>query len=165
MMRAMPALPEKPALRDELIAMLLANLEVLEKSQQAAIEGATHSEAKPESDKDTRGLEQSYLARGQALRIEELKTTLLELRAMPLDTFRNDQPIALGALVVAEENDKEKIFFLAPYGGGATLAKGKVQVVTPRSPLGEALLEKSAGDDCEVFLGGNTREFSILRVS
>jgi transcription elongation GreA/GreB family factor len=157
----MKALPDKQALRDELVARLIANLEVLERSQQAAVEGATHAEAKPESDKDTRGLEQSYLARGQALRIEELRTTLLELRAMPLQKVAEDQPISLGALVVAEENDKERIFFLAPYGGGSTIANGKVQVVTPRSPL----VEKCAGDDCEVMLGGSTREFSIVRVA
>ncbi len=163
-MVAMLTLPEKHTLRDELVAMLMANLDVLLRAQQAAIEGATHEEAKPESDKDTRGLEQSYLARGQALRIEELRNVLLELRAMPLPAFTANQPISLGALIVAEENDKERVFFLAPYGGGATIGKGKVQVVTPRSPLGEALLEKCAGDDCEVLMGGSTREFSILRV-
>lgn len=160
----MLTLPEKAALRDELVAMLLANLDILERSQQSAVEGATHQEAKPENDKDTRGLEQSYLARGQALRIEELHNVLIELRSMPLLAFGKNQPISLSALVIVEENDKERVYFLAPYGGGATLAKGSIQVVTPRSPLGEALLEKSAGDDCEVFLGGHTREFSILRV-
>jgi transcription elongation GreA/GreB family factor len=161
----MRTLPEKHALRDELVALLITNLEVLERAQHAAIEGATHEEAKPESDKDTRGLEQSYLARGQALRIEELRTTLHELRSMPILPFSDNQPISLGALVIAEENDRERVFFLAPYGGGTTIAKGTVQVVTPRSPLGEALVEKSAGDDCEVLLGGHTREFSIVRVA
>lgn len=160
----MRTLPPKQELRDELIEKLLANLEILEKSQQAAIEGATHSEAKPESDKDTRGLEQSYLARGQALRAEELRTVLLELKGMPLLHFAKDQPIALGALVIAEEDDKELVFFLAPYGGGSTIAKGRVQVVTPRSPLGEALVEKCAGDDCEVLLAGKTREIAIVKV-
>jgi hypothetical protein len=161
----MPTLPGKEVLRDELIATLLANLLVLERSHQAAIEGATHEEAKPESDKDTRGLEQSYLARGQALRIEELRTALGELRLMPVHPFKKDDPISLGALIFAEENDVERVYFLAPYGGGTTVANGAVQVVTPRSPLGEALIEKSAGDDCEVFLAGKNRELCIVRVA
>lgn len=161
----MPKLPGKEALRDELIATLVANLTVLERSHQAAIEGATHAEAKPESDKDTRGLEQSYLARGQALRIEELRNALIELKQMPLHTFKEGEPISLGALVFAEENDVERVYFLAPYGGGTTVAGGAVQVVTPRSPLGEALIEKTDGDDCEVFLAGKNRELSIVKVT
>jgi transcription elongation GreA/GreB family factor len=84
---------------------------------------------------------------------------------MPLVQFEESQAIALGALVVAEENDKERVFFLAPYGGGATIARGTVQVVTPRSPLGAALVEKYAGDDCEVFLGAGIRNFSILSIA
>jgi transcription elongation GreA/GreB family factor len=157
-------LPPKHELRDEIASRLLETLENLERAQQAAMEAATHEEAKPENDKDTRGLEQSYLARGQALRIEELRTSLLELQNMPLRSFAKEQPIELGALVYAEEHDEQRVFFIAPYGGGTTLVKGAVQVVTPRSPLGDALLEKCAGDDCEVALGGRTREFSIIRV-
>jgi len=157
-------LPSKIALRDELIEHLLANLANLERAHQSAIEGATHEEAKPENDKDTRGLEQSYLARGQAKRVEEMRTSLLELQAMPLSPFGKDQEIALGALITVEENDVRRVLFLAPYGGGTTLAHGAVQVVIPRSPLGEALLGKYAGEDCEVPLGGRTRELSILRV-
>lgn len=160
----MRKLPPKHALRDEIVQMLLENLAALERAQHAAMEAATHEEAKPENDKDTRGLEQSYLARGQAKRVEELRTSLAELQSMPLRDFAKDQPIELGALVFAEENDDERVFFIAPYGGGTTLAKGAVQVVTPRSPLGDALLEKAEGDDCEVVLGGRTREFSITRV-
>ena len=62
----------KPALKAELLALLGAHLETLERAHRAACEGATHEEAKPENDKDTRALEQSYLARGQAARIDEL---------------------------------------------------------------------------------------------
>jgi transcription elongation GreA/GreB family factor len=163
-MAAMPQLPSKPALRDELVAMLIVTLEALEQAQQAAMEAATHEEAKPENDKDTRGLEQSYLARGQALRIEELRTNLLELHGMPLGSWARGQEIELGAMVTIEENDDEKVLFLAPYGGGATIGGGRVQVVTPKSPLGSALLGRTVGEDCEVYLGGRVRELSIQRV-
>ena len=51
----------KTALRTELAALLAADLETLEKAHRATREGVTHEDAKPENDKDTRALEQSYL--------------------------------------------------------------------------------------------------------
>ena len=131
---------------------------------QSAREGATHEEAKPENDKDTRALEQSYLARGQALRIEELKTGIADVESMVLRAFREGQPAALGAVITADEDGETLTFFLAPHGGGAKIAGGVVQVVTPKSPLGRALLGKQAGDDCEVPLAGRIRALSLVAV-
>jgi transcription elongation GreA/GreB family factor len=159
---AVPPLPSKPALKEELIRLLGAELETLERAQQAAREGATHEEAKPENDKDTRALEQSYLARGQALRVDELRAGLAEVQQMPLRAFGEGQPAALGALITAEERDETLVLLLAPHGGGTRIGGGTVQVVTPKSPLGRALLGKRAGDDCEVLLAGKTRELTIV---
>jgi transcription elongation GreA/GreB family factor len=169
-MRDMP-LPSKQELKDELVRLLDADLEALERAQQATREGATHEEAKPENDKDTRALEQSYLARGQAKRVEELRTARAEVHAMALRAFANGQPAALGAVVsVAEGDDSAKTsegvlrFFLANHGGGTTLASGAVQVVTPKSPLGQAILGKCEGDECTVRLAGRTRELVVVEV-
>jgi transcription elongation GreA/GreB family factor len=154
----------KRALKDELHEQIRAQLSTLERAHAAAIAGATHEEAKPENDKDTRALEQSYIARGQAMRVEELRGELANVEAMPLRDFGEAQPAALGALVVVEEDGRQLSFFLAPGGGGATLARGTVQVLTPQSPLGRALLGKRAGDDCEARVAGKTRELTVLRV-
>ena len=154
----------KQDLKAELLRVLSADLETLERAMQATREGATHEEAKPENDKDTRALEQSYLARGQALRIEELKTGLADVDGMVLRVFREGQPAALGAVITADENGETLTFFLAPHGGGAKLDGGAVQVVTPKSPLGRALLGKQAGDDCEVPLEGRIRALSLVAV-
>ena len=86
-------LPPKQSLRDELVGYLEASLKTLERAHQASREAATHEEAKPENDKDTRALEQSYVARGQAIRIEELRTNLAEVRTMPLHRFGEEQPV------------------------------------------------------------------------
>jgi transcription elongation GreA/GreB family factor len=160
----MVTLPPKPELKAELLRVLSADLETLERAMQAAREGATHEEAKPENDKDTRALEQSYLARGQAMRIEELKTGIADVQSMVLRAFREGQPAALGALVTAEEDGETLVLFLAPHGGGAKIAGGVVQVVTPKSPLGRALLGKQSGDDCEVPLAGRIRALSLVAV-
>jgi len=157
-------LPSKQALKDELVRRLEAELDTLERAQQAVREAATHEEAKPENDKDTRALEQSYLARGQAVRVEDLRVGLAEAQNMPVRAWTEDQPAALGALITAEEHDDTLVLLLAPHGGGTRLAGGAVQVVTPKSPLGRALLGKRAGDDCEVVLAGKTRDLAIVAV-
>jgi hypothetical protein len=157
--------PSKQALKDELVAIVAADLERVERAYRATREGATHEEAKPENDKDTRALEQSYLARGHAMRIRELTTSLAELRDMAVRSFAPGTPAAVGALiVVAEDGVADANMFMAPHGGGSRLANGRVQVVTPRSPLGRALLGKRTGEACEVALGGQARELSIVSV-
>ena len=61
--------PARKALKAELLGKLEETLRTLEAAHADTREAATHAEAKPENDKDTRALEQSYLARGQAMRI------------------------------------------------------------------------------------------------
>jgi transcription elongation GreA/GreB family factor len=156
--------PSKVALKDELTRALEEQLAVLEQAYQATREAATHEEAKPENDKDTRALEQSYIARGQAQRVEELRAGLADTRALPVATFAEGRPAALGALVVVEENERELIFLLAPYGGGIALREGAVQVVTTKSPLGRGLLGKRPGDVCEMKVGDRMRELTVLAV-
>jgi transcription elongation GreA/GreB family factor len=163
---AASSLARKRALHAELVRALETDLETLERAQAAAREGATHEEAKPENDKDTRALEQSYLARGQAFRLDELRSGLADVRVLPLRAFGESSPIALGALVSLEgEDDDARVVFLAPYGGGISLGgASKIQVVTPKSPLGRALLGKRLGDECAVELGGRTRDLVVARV-
>jgi transcription elongation GreA/GreB family factor len=167
-MKAQPdlpiTLPSKRALRDALTELLDAELAALERAYRAAREGATHEEAKPENDKDTRALEQSYVARGQALRIEDARMAAADARAISVEPFAKGSPAALGALVVAEEDGREKLFLLAPSGGGVVLLDGVVQVVTTKSPMGRVLLGKRAGDACELKVGNRTRELEIVAV-
>jgi transcription elongation GreA/GreB family factor len=156
---------EKDALRDELARLLAADLDTRERAHRAAREGATHDEARAENDKDTRALEQSYLARGEAARVEQLRVALAEVRAMPLRSFHGDERAALGALVTVQEDGEELVLWLAPQGGGSRLADRRVQVVTPASPLGRAILGKVVGDDLTVAVAGRTRELSIVRMA
>lgn len=155
---------DKSALKEELIRAITADLASLERAHRATMEGATHEQAKPENDKDTRALEQTYLARGQAKRAEELREGLAAIKSMEVEAFSTDQPVGVGALVTAEESTRSVRFLIALYGGGTRLAKGSVQVVTPKSPLGEALIGKRVGDDCEVLTGGNRRGFEVVGI-
>jgi transcription elongation GreA/GreB family factor len=154
----------KAALRDELQQALTATLETARAAHAAAVAGATDDEARPENDKDTRGLEQSYLARGQAARVAELEAAVAEVSALALRAFGAADRVALGALVTALEDGREHRFFVAPHGGGTILAGG-AQVVTPASPLGRALLGRRAGDEVEVSLPGKLRSFEIVALA
>src|ERR1700689_1483565 len=118
---------DKTALKVELVALLEAALATARHAHRAALEGATHAESRAENSKDTRGLEQSYLARGQAQRVAELEAGLARVTALALHALDR---VALGALVTICEDDREHALFVAPHGGGSVIA-GDVQVVTP----------------------------------
>lgn len=161
----MPVLPAKAHLKEQLTRVLAANLSVCERAHRAASEGATHAEAKPENDKDTRALEQSYLAQGEARRVEELRAAVAEVQSMTVRRFAESDAVALGALVSVDEGGVERLLWLAPHGGGSRLADRSVQVVTPRSPLGQALVGKRAGDECLVVVAGRERALTVLSVA
>ena len=161
----MNTLPPKQALRDELVTLLEGTLAALERAHQGAREAATHEESRPENDKDTRALEQSYLARGQAMRIDELRSGLAAVRNMPTNTLAATTPAALGAIVRLEETGTALVVFVAPHGGGTMLAGGTVQVVTPQSPLGRSLVGKRAGDEISLRLAERVRELEVLAVA
>ena len=154
----------KQALKSELIAQLEAALATARAAHAAAIEGSTHEEAKPENDKDTRGLEQSYLARGQAQRVAENEAAIGDVNALALREFGPKASIAMSALVTVDEDGTELVVFLSPAGGGNVLAGG-VQVVTPSSPLGRALLGKKVDDDVELQLPGKLRSFVVSAIA
>jgi transcription elongation GreA/GreB family factor len=156
---------DKRSLKDELRKILAEGLAARERAHRASIEGATHEEARPENDKDTRALEQSYLARGEAMRVEELRSGLAAVDAMTVRMFAEDARAALGALVTVEEDERALVLWLAPDGGGARLAGGRVQVVTPQSPLGAAVLGKQAGDEATLRAGAKLRELTVVRVA
>jgi len=149
----------KAALKAELVAAITAALDTARAAHAAAVEGATHSEAKAENDKDTRGLEQSYLARGQAQRVAELEVGLRKVTAFEMPVLGDDDAIAIGALVTVAEDDLRLL--VAHDGGGTLLADGSVQVVTPQSPLGRALLGRRVDDEVEIRLPGGLRTLTI----
>ncbi len=154
----MPAPPiDKTAVLDALRARVEQRLAQLRGSHRDAQAGATHTEARPEHAKDTRATEGSYLARGLAERVETLQDAVAVLRAVGLTAFGPDDAVGLTALVgVRDEDDVEAVYFIAPAGGGERLAVdgAEVLVLTPRSPVGEALVGRRAGDEIEVTLRG-----------
>jgi transcription elongation GreA/GreB family factor len=144
-----------------------ADFATMSAAQRAVVDGATHEENRPENDKDTRALEQSYLARGQAQRVVELRDALNKLQALELRKFTASSAIGLSALVAVDDGRDIVHYFIAPAGGGLRLdvAGVEVRVVTPQAPIARALLGKVEGDDLDVRTPQGVIECSITSVS
>lgn len=157
---------DKSALLQLVLAALQEQLDAMSAAARFTRDAAVDEEARAENDKDTRGLEQSYLARGQSQRVVELRATLTRLRVMELLTFDDDRPIAASALVDVRIDDVPKRVFLVTAGGGERLelAGSAVQLVSTASPLGRALLGRVAGDELELRIGGQARDVEIEAV-
>ena len=144
----------------------------MRKAAYDAAEAATHAEAKPENDKDTRALEASYLAAGQASRVGALENALKLLVGVELKDIGKTTPICATAVITLEDGDgAHSMFFMSPHGGGVRLdleleggTRASVQVVTPQSPLGKALLGRLHGDVIELRGKSGLREMTIIDV-
>jgi len=145
----------KHALRQAIVDHLRIDLDTARRAAQTAYETATHEENVAENKYDTLGLEASYLATGQARRMEEIRQALLLYEGLVLRAPEGDLGIALGALVRLDTDSGHGVwFFLGPEAAGVKIALEAVTVtvITPRSPLGQSLLGKEIGD--EVRLAG-----------
>ena len=159
--------PDKRRVLDKLVASLSATLTQMATAAEEIRKDATHEEAKPENDKDTRALEQSYLARGQALRAESMVEQVQMLRNLSLPKLGPEDVIQAGALIELEEEDTARCVFLAPHGGGTSLEVDgiPVTVVTPVSALGRALLGRHVGDDIELRVKASVRAYSVAKIA
>ena len=149
-----------------IIQQLEDKLQVAHPSTQRAIDAATDEETVPEHKYDTLALEASYLAHGQAMRVQESEEELRQYRTLVLRDFV-DARIAVGAYVeLVDENDVEKAFFIGPCSGGLTVEwQGKeVFVLTPKSPLGRALVGKEEGEEVEMKIGDKTACYEVVTI-
>jgi len=160
-------LPDKSEVRAHLLAALERALAAMTHSAEQTRSGVVHPDSRAEGDKDMRSTEQSYLARGQAMRAEDLGEQVQRFATTPLVRFAATEAIAPGALVQALVGRERRVFFLAMQGGGIELevAGVKVTVVTPASPVGRALLGLRVGDELELPGKGGTREWEIEAIA
>jgi transcription elongation GreA/GreB family factor len=158
---------DKKALLENVISQLESELRNARAAASSAHEAATAEENRPENQFDTRALEASFLARGQAARVAELEHSIKVLRDFPLRAYGDEDPVQTGALVKVDCGGTEQLHFVLPSGAGLAIALGKqkISVVTTSSPLGTELLGKSTGDSFVFRRGGATKEYEVLAVS
>lgn len=173
--------PNKQALLDALLARLTEEFERAKAQALDAAEGATHEDNKAEGDKDMRSTEASYIARGHAQRTAQLEQAISRLSHLALVSFGDGDAIQNTALVELRAvpargatttsgpaRTKTSLWYLLlPVAGGERIPFGEtvVQSLTPSSPLGEALIGLSVGDEAEVESPQGSRVYEIVSVA
>jgi transcription elongation GreA/GreB family factor len=156
----------KRALIQKVIAKLNEELAVYFRAAQASRTEATHESSKAENKYDTRGLEASYLARGQSKQAAELETSIEEFEKLGARKFSASEGISVGALVELETGGEISFYFIGPRAGGTEVMQDKkeILVITPQSPLGAQLMEKKQGDRPQLILAGKKQPARIVSV-
>ncbi len=142
----------KARLLEKIRAKLRASLTRLASAASEAHAAATDPGSKAEGKYDTRSLEASYLATGQARQVEELAESVRIFEALELPDFNAGDSIDAGALVEAEIDGEKSCFLLVPAAGGMEIndENREITLLTPSSALYRKLLGMQAGEKLEV---------------
>ena len=154
----------KPELRQIIIEQLESRLGIAQSATQRAIDAATDEETVPEHKYDTLALEASYLAHGQAVRVQECEDDIQCYRNLVL---RDSERITVSSyVVVVDEHDKYKHFFMGPRVGGLSVTwnDNEVAIVTENAPFGQALMGKEVGDEVEFMVSDKQFCYEVISI-
>lgn len=146
-------LPEKAVVVAALRRALAHELAGVEAAAALARDEVGSDETRQEGQYDTRATEASYLARGQAERVADLRALAAWFDVYDPAGALPEAVVQVGAVVLLGEvgGPARRLLFVAPQGGLAAEVEGqRVQAVSPSSPLGVAMEELEAGDSFEV---------------
>ncbi|KQQ56919.1 transcription elongation factor GreAB [Pseudomonas sp. Leaf127] len=150
-----------------IIERLAFDLDIAQRAAQTAYEAATHEENIAENKYDTLGLEASYLAAGQARRVEEIRQAVTLYRQAPARPFDQSRGIQVGDLVTLESASGDvRHLFLGPEAAGLKIQADDclVTVITARAPLGQSLVGKLEGDEVAIVVNGERQVFDVTQV-
>ena len=159
--------PNKHALLQAIIERLGVDLDMIQRAAQSAYETATAEENIAENKYDTLSLEASYLATGQARRMEEIRQARSAYLQLTLRDYDPERGIQVSNLVWLEDEDgRRQWLFLGPEAAGLKIGEGDglVTVITPRSPLGQQLLGKVEEDELDLVVGNGRQVLAIISV-
>ena len=147
-----------------LTAAVAEELRAMEAIRNDTVHEATDADNRAENKYDTRSLEASYLAAGQAERVvalrqqRDLLVALSEREATPR--------MGMGGVAHLVRDGVEAWWVLLPSGGGvrAALGDGEARIVTPQSPAGRALLGAEEGDDVSFSAAGRPVTWELVAV-
>ena len=141
--------------KDRLLAVIRAELRArfdrLTRAARDAHAAATDPGSKAESKYDTRSLEASDLAAGQARHVEELAQDLETFEKLSLPEFGMEDEIDAGALVEVDLRGESAWYLLVPAAGGVAVEwEGReVTLLTPASALYQTLTGMRTGDSAD----------------
>ncbi len=162
-----PPTMTKRAVIQKIIETLQSELETYTRAAKASHAEATAEENRAENKYDTRGLEASYLAAGQANKIVELEESIAAFGELQNRRFGSDEGIEVGALIEISQDGEHAHYFIGPSTGGTEvkLQDTEVLVITPQSPLGSQLQGAAQGKKMKINLAGRKQAVEILAVS
>ncbi|MCK6262566.1 GreA/GreB family elongation factor [Vibrio sp. ZSDE26] len=156
----------KLELKQLILTSLSEKLAIARSSTQRAIDAATDEETVPEHKYDTLALEASYLAHGQAMRVQESESEIQQFESLVLRELP-DEKVALGSYVTLLcEDDSVKHLFVGPCSGGVTVnyLGESVSVITLQAPLGRVLLGREEGDEVELKIADSVYYYEISKI-
>ncbi len=144
----------------------MAELGIYAKAANASRAEATHEQSKAENKYDTRGLEASYLARGQSRQAAEILQAIEQFEKLELKKFGPKDPIDVGAFVEVEVKGERSFYFIGPRAGGTEVQhdKKEILVITPQSPLGQQLVGKKQGERVKIEIAGGKQDYQVVSV-
>lgn len=153
----------KLAVIEAVRATLSQELAAVERVAAMARDEVSSAETKQEGKYDTRATEASYLARGQAWRVAELRR--LTAWFAVFDPARHvAEKVGVGCLVQLEGPHTGWVF-VSPVGGPKVTVSGEtVRLISPKSPLGQAMADTEEGDCFEVKSPKGVMDYEVLAV-
>jgi transcription elongation GreA/GreB family factor len=157
----------KHTIVEKIIAALAAELDRYARSARSAHAEATDEQSKAENKYDTRGLEASYLARGQSRQAAEVAQAIEQYESLPLRQFAAEEPVDIGAIVELERHGERTVYFVGPRAGGVEIDyEGRaVLVITPHSPMGQQLVGHRQGARLHITIGGSRDSYRVMAVT
>jgi transcription elongation GreA/GreB family factor len=156
----------KRALIKKIIGRLTDELEIYFRAARASRTEATHEQSKAENKYDTRGLEASYLARGQSKQAAEIQGAIAAFEKLDVRKFGDAEPVDVGAFVELELDGEPAAYFIGPRAGGTEVLhdKREVLVITPESPLGKQLMGRKQGEVLKLELAHAQNKCRVTKV-
>ena len=156
---------DKEQLIRELVAKLLEQSELSSRSSRVARQASIDAPSKMESRYDSTKSEQDWLSHAFALSSMETRKGVQEIQAVNLTP---SVMVRIGSIVTVEKEGAQiERYFVLPAGSGKVLQEKsfhRVTVVTPKSPVGLALMGRTAGGSCEVNTPRGFCRLTILSV-
>jgi transcription elongation GreA/GreB family factor len=149
----------KKELLNNIIKHLSTELENSELAAKNAHLAATDDQSVAETQYDTLAIEASYLAEGQSRRVDEIKYSLHLFEQLAKQEESTNSQVKVGSLVQLEKDTSENAwFYIGPAAGGFTCEINGLTftLITPKSPMGSALINKEEADEVTIQLGSNT---------
>lgn len=148
----------------QVLQHLFKELEATQLAANNAHMAAIDDQSIAETQYDTVAIEAGYLAEGQSKRVAEIKESITLFEQFGAKELDSSPTIKMGSLVQLEKGiQNNEWLFIAPSAGGFRcdvigntngIDNEKVTVITPHSPMGQALIHKEVDDEVLLLVQG-----------